>query len=221
MKDSKAIFYKTGFKYTDLEKSQQALDFFALLLKGFDRQELEQNFSKDFYEKLYLEAKSISKKAIAPHSNAYYSSIFVFQKQGEFFVHAGANIDPQKKENLKNAKFRNCAEKQASLSALEADNLGNEFLKILVLFRLDNKSKKLNSQKLLPCKDCFEKYILDLQKNNGVMIIISEEMQADDFILGCALDKKISFADKFRFLFFYKEDMNNLNLEAQLGANVT
>ena len=82
MKDSKAIFYKTGFKYTDLEKSQQALDFFALLLKGFDRQELEQNFSKDFYEKFYLEAKSISKKAIAPHSNAYYSSIFVFQKQG-------------------------------------------------------------------------------------------------------------------------------------------
>ncbi len=132
-----------------------------------------------------------------------------------------AQILIHKKENLKNAKFRNCAEKQASLSALEADNLGNEFLKILVLFRLDNKSKKLNSQKLLPCKDCFEKYILDLQKNNGVMIIISEEMQADDFILGCALDKKISFADKFRFLFFYKEDMNNLNLEAQLGANVT
>jgi hypothetical protein len=136
-------------------------------------------------------------------------------------VHSGSNIDPLKKENLKISKFRNCAEKQASLSALELDGLDNNKLKILFLFRLDNKIKKLNAEKLLPCKDCFKKYIIDLQKNNGTLVLISEEMEADNFLQnGAKPETQINFDNQFRFIFFQGDELSNLKLEDKLGSNI-
>lgn len=117
------------------------------------------------------------------------------------------------------AKFRNCAEKQASLSALENDRLTNKNLKILFLFRLDNKIKKLNAKKLLPCKDCFDKYVNDLKQNNGTLALISEEMDSKDFLTDSADIKEIRF-DKFRMIFFKGEELLRLNLEKKLGSNV-
>lgn len=170
---------------------------------------------------LYNQAKNISKTALAPISQAYYSSILVYKNKNGFLVHSGSNIDPLKKENLKIAKFRNCAEKQASLSALEIDRLDNNKLKILFLFRLDNKIKKLSSEKLLPCKDCFEKYIIDLQKNNGTLVLISEEMEADDFLQNGAKPRsQINFDNKIRFIFFQGEELTKLKLESNLGSNI-
>jgi hypothetical protein len=197
-----------------------AIDFYDALQVDFNCKALKQNFDKKFFENLYTEARRISQTAIAPISHAYYSSILVFENKDKFFVHAGSNIDPLKKENLKIAKFRNCAEKQASLSALETDRLENKQLKILFLFRLDDKIKELNSQKLLPCKDCFDKYIVDLKKNNGVLVLISEEMTANNFLTEASKIQEIRFEEEFRLIFFKGDNLSKLHLEEKLGASV-
>lgn len=213
------ILHKTGFKNIELENSSIAIDFYRALLVDIDLKVLKKNFTEDFYRDLLEEAKRISQTAIAPISNAFYSSILVFQNKEKFLVHAGSNIDPLKKENLQIAKFRNCAEKQASLSALENDKLTNDKLKILFLFRLDNKVKKLNAQKLLPCKDCFDKYINDLRDNNGVLAIISEEMDSKEFLKDKDDIQEMTF-DDFRIVFFRGKELSQLNLEEKLGSNV-
>lgn len=189
--------------------------------KDFQSDDLKSKFDSAFFKNLYQELREISLSAIAPISHAFYSCILVFENNGRFLVHAGSNIDPLKKENLKNIKFRNCAEKQASLSAFEEDDLMNDKLKILFLFRLDNKIKKLSSEKLLPCKDCYEKYIVDLYKNNGVLVLVSEEMESQDFLLDQSkASVQISFDDEFRFVFLKAEDLKQLNLEQGLGSNI-
>ena len=178
-------------------------------------------FDRDFFSKLYNEAKEISQTAVAPLSQAYYSSILVYKNQDKYSVHAGSNIDPLNKENLRIAKFRNCAEKQAALSALEHDQLEAKDLKILLLFRLDNKVKKLDSKKLLPCIDCYKKYVEKLKTNNGVLVLISEEMEANDFLTdGLKPDAQVSFDDQFRLIFFKGDKLSKLKLEQGLGMNI-
>ena len=126
-----------------------------------------------------------------------------------------------KKENLKIAKFRNCAERQASLSALENDGLHNNDLKILILFRLDNKVKKLTAEKLLPCMDCYEKFVIDLERNKGTMLLVSEEKEAQGFLKNNSKPiKELDFGNH-RFLFFKGEELSNLKLESELGSNIS
>lgn len=93
-------------------------------------------------------------------------------------------------------------------------------MKILFLFRLDNKIKTLGAEKLLPCKDCFDKYIVDLKKNNGVLVLISEEMKAQDFLIESATAKELNFDDQFRFIFFKGDELSKLRLESSLGSNI-
>jgi uncharacterized Zn finger protein len=88
-------------------------------------------------------------------------------------------------------------------------------LKILILFRLDNKVKKLTAEKLLPCTDCYDKYVIDLKKNNGVLIIISEESEAKHFLKNNQELKELKYGD-FRLMFFKGEELEQLNLEPKI-----
>lgn len=212
------VLKKTGFKNTELEKNLQAIDFFKVILNGFDTKSLEENFSESFFKDLYLEAKRVSETAIAPFSNAFYAAFCVFESKDGFHIHAGSNIDSMKKENLKIAKFRNCAEKQAILSALEKENLESNKLKILFLFRQNN--KLLTAEKLLPCTDCYGKYITALRRNNGIFVVISEEHGAKHFLKKDQRVKELKF-DDFRLLFFSDEELDQLNLEPEIGQALT
>ena len=220
----KGAFYivrKTGFKDESLEKSRETIDFFQSILAISDIKQIKEEFNDEFLRGLYEHVKEISKTAFAPISKAAYACSLVFEKDKQFLIHSGSNIDPGKKENFKLPKFRNCAERQASLSALEVDRLENNSVKIMVLFRLDNKVKKLNAQKLLPCKDCHEKYLLDLKKNNGCLLIISEEMESHDFLKSSSIQKhELVINDEFRLILFKGDELNDLNLEPELGASI-
>lgn len=215
-----SILKKTGFKDLELENSSLAVDFFKAVLSDKNHQELKEKFNEDFFRFFFEHTKEISKTAIAPLSHAHYACILVFQdtQSGEFFVHSGSNIDPGKKENFKIPKYRNCAEKQASLSALEIDSAENNELKILFLFRLDSRIKFLNAQKLLPCSDCFNKYVPDLKNNNGVMVLVCEEMDSKDFLLDSKEARELIF-ERHRYVFLSGDELSNLNLEPELGAN--
>lgn len=159
-----------------------------------------------------------SKDAIAPLSGAAYSSLQVYSSDDKLMIHAGANIDPSSIELLKSRKHRNCAEKQAAISAAAKDLLNNSKMRVMFLYRKQN--TKLKAEKLLPCSDCYKTYIPDLIKNKGHLILILDDNSARKFVDDPAYDNSIKTLGDIHYKIINADAMPNLNIEKSLGARV-
>lgn len=133
-------------------------------------------------------------------------------------IHAGANIDPSSIELLKSRKHRNCAEKQAAISAASEDLLSNDQMRIMFLYR--KQDKKLKAEKLLPCIDCYETYINDLIKNKGLLVLIIDDNEERVFVNDKHYDNSIKTLNGINYKIFDAAAMHNLNIETVLGARV-
>lgn len=217
----------TGTKLTRLEKLDTVNKFLTAVLNG--KTEAWQDDEALGFIELYKELVLKINDCIAPISKAYYSSIMVYKNGGGLCIHSGANIDPEKKEQLKEPIHRNCAEKQAALSASWHDQLSNRNLKILFLFRKSFTNQKFSAEKLIPCKDCSRNYVEDLLKNNGKLVVILEDDQPRDFLTK-SFDRadsinqiktlEVSKSHNMNYVIIDAEAMKFLKVESELGARV-
>ncbi|MDA0772452.1 MAG: hypothetical protein O3C63_05870 [Cyanobacteria bacterium] len=168
-----------------------------------------------------------SKDAVAPLSGAIYSSLQVYSNDDKLLIHAGANIDPSSIELLKSRKHRNCAEKQAAISAASLDLVSNSEMRIMFLYRAQD--QKLKAEKLLPCIDCYETYIPELIKNKGKLVLILDDNSARTFINDASYDNSIKTlensdskneSNNIHYKIIDAAAMQNLNIEKVLGARV-
>jgi len=183
-----------------------------------------------------------NRDSICPISNAAYSAVAVFQKNNKnsfksqftnssenqnYIIHAGANIDPAHPSLLPCKEHRNCAEKQAISSACENDRQDLRDLKFLFLYRRSKSYGFYSPEKLLPCKDCQERYFKYLSQNKGKLIIFSNENIPRYFLNP---ESNINENPFFESLFinseqsiFYRifsaDEIPHLKVEANLGAS--
>ena len=178
---------------------------------------------------IYKELVKKTMNSISPISKALYSSITVYKKNTGYLIHAGANIDPQSIELLKIPEHRNCAEKQAAISAYRNDEETNDNLKLLFLYRKPNGEPKFPAEKLIPCMDCYQAYLQDLQANNGKLVLILEDNEPRDFVNAnyCQSEevnkiKTIESEDGtcIHYVIIPSDAMRYLNIEIELGARV-
>jgi cytidine deaminase len=106
----------------------------------------------------------------------------VYERNEDLLIHAGANIDPQYRGQFADPKYRNCAERQAAISAWNSDQLTKQNLQIMFLYRKKNSSHNYGAEKLLPCRDCNEQYIEALIKNHGKLILIIDDNHPRTFL---------------------------------------
>lgn len=192
-------------------------------IEDWDHEE-NQGFAQIYHELIHK-----INDCVAPLSSAFYSSIMVYQRKHEYLIHAGANIDPLKKEQLKDPIFRNCAEKQAALSAFIKDSETNADLKILFLFRKARRHEVFPAQKLIPCKDCHRAYLEDLMANNGKLVLVIEDAEPREFLLPGYKEAervnkirffKTAMNEQVNYVIIYAAAMQFLKIEAELGARV-
>jgi len=218
----------TGTKLNNLEKLTTVKSFLNAILQdkvGDWNQDEVLGFSEIYHELIHK-----INDCIAPLSNAFYSSIMIYGKGNpSYLIHAGANIDPDTKEQLKDPVHRNCAEKQAAVSASKQDNETNENLKVLFLFRKSQHHEVFPAEKLIPCKDCYRTYVEDLMANKGKLVLVIEDSEYKDFFLPGY--EKAEQANKIRtikstrdgsvnYVVIDSEAMKFLKIEPQLGARV-
>jgi hypothetical protein len=165
--------------------------------------------------KIFLHSKA--QDALAPISSAHYSAIHCYYKSNQLFIHAGANIDPSSIELLKSPKHRNCAEKQAALSASKNDSLTNKEMQIMFLYRINNSG--MSAEKLVPCSDCYQSYIKDLIKNNGKLVLLLDDDSPRQFVSD-DYDNSISKLGETYYKILNAKALMNLNIEESLGARV-
>ncbi len=219
--------FQTGFKLNNF-KQDPSLE---KLLRYFDdpsTQALDGELEL-VLKKIFHELKQISQQAQSPISHTKYGAIVVFDNQDEFSMHAGANIDPERPEFLKSPEHRNCAETQAVKSAKRCHDYNPASLKYIFLYRMLENKDSVHPQKLLPCKDCYQKYLLDLMSNKGKLVVFSDfDIDGSFFKSGYCFDEAFrSLPDQgldehssFYFKIFDHEKIPYLNIEKQLGARV-
>jgi len=217
----------TGTKLDNLEQQAAVKSFLNSLLADKVEawtQEEELGFSEIYHELIHK-----INDCVSPLSNALYSSIMVYKKESEFLIHAGANIDPETTEQLKDPIFRNCAEKQAAVSALTCDKETNKALKILFLFRKAHQCEIFPAEKLIPCKDCYKAYIEDLIANSGKLVLVIEDDEPREFLLpGYKAAEsvneirtfKTTMGEAIHYVIFDSEAMKFLKVEKELGMRV-
>lgn len=181
------------------------------------------------FSEIYHELIHKINDCVAPLSNALYSSIMIYEKGDRYLIHAGANIDPETAEQLKNPLYRNCAEKQAALSAFTSDAETNEDLKTLFLFRKAHNGERFPAEKLIPCKDCYRSYIEDLMANDGKLVLIIEDSEPREFLVpGCEDEAirnqirtiKSSMDEAINYVILDSQAMKFLKVEKELGGRV-
>lgn len=221
------ITRSTGTKLSKLEKLDAVKNFVDSLLKG-----KVEEWTKDEalgFSEIYYELIHKINDCVAPLSNAFYSSIMIYENDSKYLIHSGANLDPENCEQLQNPIYRNCAEKQAAISAQKTDGATNKDLKAIFLFRKDHNREIFSSEKLIPCKDCYRTYLEDLIENDGKLILVIEDSQPREFLLPgyseadsvneirtikTAVDKAINY------VIIDAEAMKFLRIEKELGARV-
>lgn len=207
----------TGEKLAALEKDKEVLQFLEAL------ENASANFSTEERKGLEKIAEALLSKnldSISNISGAAYSAITIYKKNDEYLLHAGANIDPEHKNLFKSIEYRNCAEKQASMSARNSDQLNNDYLRYLFLYRRPD--KEYPPEKLLPCIDCTHKYVLDLVKNQGNLVIVLPDSKERNFFIEkhTASNEIHQLNQKLFYKVFNSEDLNFLRIEQSLGSRV-
>ena len=218
----------TGTKLNNLEKTTTVQSFLNSIL-----QDKVEDWNQDEvlgFSEIYHELIHKISDCIAPLSSAFYSSIMVYGKGNpSYLIHAGANIDPETKEQLKDPIYRNCAEKQAAVSALKEDNETNKNLNVLFLFRKAQHHEIFPAEKLIPCKDCHRTYIEDLMANNGKLILVLEDSEQREFLLpgyeeAEQINKirtfKSAMGESINYVVIDSDAMRFLKIEPELGARV-
>ncbi len=164
--------------------------------------------------------------AQSPISNTAYSAVMIYRGANGYSVHAGANIDPARPEWLKLPQYRNCAEKQAALSATK-DGLKNNNMVAMLLYRRQEAHALLKEEKLLPCLDCTRNYLYDLVANRGKLIILMPNNSPRKFFIETDMEldsnhiSPVALAERTLYYKIFKpNELNFLKLEKQLGARV-
>ncbi len=165
-------------------------------------------------------------EAHAPISNTAYSAVMIYRTKHGYSVHAGANIDPARPEWLKLPQYRNCAEKQAALSASK-DGLKNNNMVAMLLYRKQEPEALLKEEKLLPCLDCTRNYLYDLVANQGKLIVVMPNNSPRRFFIETDMEldsnhiMPVALADRTLYYKIFKPtELNFLKIEKQLGARV-
>jgi len=216
----------TGTKLANLTAPRAILDFFTLLETGKDSNWTSQEFL--VLRKLASHLLAKSNDAINPISNTSYSAVLVYKKNNNYLLFSGANIDPECKEDLKNPLKRNCAEKQAAITAQRIDGLNNSELRFMFLYRKQKPSECVPACKLVPCRDCYEKYLVDLIKNNGRLVLIMDDNIDRVFLQkpeGAPVIEKVHSIDlgegaRVNYKIFSADAMKFLQIENSLGERV-
>ncbi len=195
--------------------------FYNSLLEGKRYRKEHENILVPVFQKLI----SKSEDANAPISNAHYSSLLLYEKNAVLESFLGANIDPPRREDFNNIHKRNCAEKQASIAAQEF-GLNNRFLKMIFLYRNLEESKSFSAEKLLPCSDCYSRFVQDLIYNRGFLLILIGDGKARNFYVSSAkADSNIVMLKHGDQVFYYKifdhKQLRFLNIEKELGKRVS
>jgi cytidine deaminase len=140
----------------------------------------------------------------------------------KFAIHAGANIDPEHAWQLKEAQYRNCAEKQAFLSAaLEGLSLDN--LDYIFVYRKPESSRKYNPEMLTPCIDCYSKFVLPLMANKGQLAIVSKFSCGDEFLVDTKHNRECHtdiLSGENNIILFRANCLKILKIEARLGSHI-
>jgi hypothetical protein len=162
-----------------------------------------------------------------PISNAAYSSLSVFRNfDNEYKIYAGANVDPKTISLLKDTSARNCAEKQAIELGVRENNLRDD-LNLLFLYRRGKANGRYSAEKLLPCLDCYQKYVKQLIKNDGKLIIFLNNSHQREFFNEDApfyndprINKLVINEQKnIYYRIFSSEELKYLKYEKSLGAS--
>lgn len=209
----------TGAKLNKFEQDAFIKSFFEFFEKpgkiSLDQQAL--SMLKKFFEAL----KEKSKDAVSPISGTSYGAIMVFQKGEDFFIHSGANIDPEKLEYFQSPEHRNCAETQAAVSAQNHNEYSKDSLKYIFLYRDPKASTKLEAKKLLPCKDCFQRHLYPLIEAKGKLVIFSDVVVTNNFFKeGQGFDNSLLEIEDFFFKVFSYQEIPYLDIENELGSRV-
>lgn len=215
----------TGTKLTNLTSPASLINFFTALQ---DKEDAWSSQEASVLRKIAIHLIDKSNDAINPISHTSYSSVLVYEKDSNYLLYSGANIDPECKEDLKNPDRRNCAEKQAAVTAQTIDNLTNANLKFMFLYRKQKAGECVEARKLVPCKDCHEKYLLDLIKNNGKLVLILDDNCDRQFLSpnhGTLVTERVHSIDlgenaKVNYKIFDASAMRFLKIEDKLGERV-
>lgn len=210
----------TGEKLPNLEKLDSIQGLYQVIQNN-------QPWNAESLTALKLIQETLKKKtqdSDSPLSNASYSAIQLYLHDGNLKIHTGANIDPSSYELFKSPKHRNCAEKQAALSATIKDDLTNAAMQIMFLYRKQEAGRQFLAEKLLPCKDCYETYIQDLIDNNGHLVLIIDDNKPRKFFKHAHFDNNIQSVEVdgqiINYKIFNAKEMLHLNIENVLGGRV-
>lgn len=141
-------------------------------------------------------------------------------------IFSGANIDPEKKEYLRIPEKRNCAETQAAMAAKQIKDLDTNSLVMMFLYRKPETGRIFTGEKLLPCVDCYKKYLSKLIANKGFLILSLDDPHDYKFLSAIVdpskktMELKTSEAIKFFYRIFDSLEMTFLNIESGLGLRV-
>jgi len=167
-----------------------------------------------------------NQEAHAPISNTAYSALMIYRSKQGYSLHAGANIDPARAEWLKLPQYRNCAEKQAALSASK-NGLKNNNMVAMLLYRRQEAHALLSEEKLLPCLDCTRNYLYDLVANQGKLIVVMPNNNPRKFFIETDMEldsnhiMPVALAEQvLHYKIFKPTELNFLKIEKQLGARV-
>lgn len=161
---------------------------------------------------------------MSPLSNAKYSSLMVYKSDNDLLIFSGANIDPSTKEDLKIPEKRNCAETQAAIAAQQM-NLNPSNLAIMFLYRKPEPTRIFTGEKLLPCLDCYKKYICRLIANKGFLVLMLDDFTDQEF-LTTKIDNRKQVVElsrdqkRYSYRTFDSLEMTFLNIEQRLGSRV-
>jgi len=215
----------TGAKLTKIENDPKAIEAIEYLLAG---KFSDSNSTDEILSALYKILQEKTSDCINPISQAYYSAIAIFEKNDKIYVHAGANIDPESPERFKDPDYRNCAEKQAMLSAAQADGLGQDALKLILLYRKIETGQQMLPEKFIPCKICHRDYVHKLIDNQGYLLLFFEHEHDYNFFYDFELSndykmrKIIDTNGKSFFLTVIDQvGLKQLKCETELGARVS
>jgi cytidine deaminase len=159
-------------------------------------------------------------------SHASYSAILILKKGKSIAIHAGANIDPPAISLFSSSQHRNCAEKQAFLSAKKHDHLNEKNLLFLFLYRKPESGRVLSAEKFSPCLDCRDHYFSGLSKNHGKLIsfIDSDELKGFFSVESDCCNETICALNAGTHKIFYKifdsETFPVLKVEQKLGSRI-
>jgi len=98
----------------------------------------------------------------------------------------------------------------------------------MFLYRKQKHNECVPACKLVPCRDCYEKYLVDLMKNNGRLVLIMDDNVDRVFLQkpeGAPVIEKVHSIDlgegaRVNYKIFSADAMKFLQIENSLGERV-